>query len=178
MAMTRAGMRKQVIENLAKVAPPGEQFVACVHCETGPSPWLAHLVERIPLVGGVIGIVIYSTRKYYFITLTNSSLVVNRAGRLANKPKEIVVAVPITASPITRIKKGWLLWSSLYFEFPGAAKPTRMNFHRIWNSDVERFIASMPHAVAGAQDFAAFAPIPGQAPYSEPQDAVPTNQSR
>jgi hypothetical protein len=166
-------MRKQVIENLAAVAPPGEHFVACVHCETGPSPWLAHLVERIPVVGPVIGIAIYATRKYYFITLTNSSLVVHRAGRLVNKPKEFVVAVPIAASPIGRIKKGWLLWSSLYFQFPGEAKPTRMNFHRIWNSDVEKFIIAMPHAVAGAEAFAAFAPIPGQA---VAQDAASTEQ--
>lgn len=156
-------MRKQVIENLAQVAPPGEQFVACVHCETGPSPWLAHLVERIPFVGGLLGIVIYSLRKYYFVTLTNSSLVVNRAGRLANKPKEIVFAVPIEASPITRIKKGWLLWSSLYFQFPGEQKPTRLNFHRIWNADVDRFISAMPHAVAGAPETAAFVPMPQQA---------------
>lgn len=173
MPLTRAGMRKQVIENLAQVAPPGEQFVACVHCETGMNPWLAHLLERIPFVGGIIGMVIYAMRDYYFITLTNSSIVVNRAARLRNKPKEIVVALPIGASPISRIKKGWL-WSRMYFQFPGQAKPTRMNFHRIWNSDVERFIIAMPHAVEGAQEFAVYAPVPQQGGF--PQDSLPTQQ--
>ena len=39
---------EQVIENLSQVAPPGEQFIACIHCETGPSPWLNMLFEEIP----------------------------------------------------------------------------------------------------------------------------------
>jgi hypothetical protein len=154
-------MRKQVIENLSQVAPPGEQFVACAHCETGLNPWLAHLAEQIPFVGGVIGIAIYSMRSYYFITLTNTSIVVNRAGRMANRPKEVVVAMPIGTSPIQRIKKG-VVWSRMYFQFPGQEKPTRLNFHRIWNADIDKFIIAMPHAVEGSQDFAAFAPVPQQ----------------
>jgi hypothetical protein len=150
MAIRRAKMREQIIQNLAQVAPPGEQFVACIHCETGPSPWLNILFEEIG--GGLLMLIIQSFRKYYFITLTNSTLVVNRAGRLSNKPKEIVIAIPIGASPITGIKKG-RLWSKLYFQFPDKPKPTRINFSRVWNSDVDRFIAAMPHAVEGAQQF-------------------------
>ena len=174
MALTRAGMRKQVIENLSQVAPPGEQFIACVHCETGLSPWLAHVLERIPFVGGVIGIAIYSMRNYYFITLTNTSLVMHRAARLTNKPKEFVFAVPITSSPITGIKKGWLLWSRMYFTFPGESKPTRLNFHRIWNADVQHFIAAMPHAVEGADQLGAFTSVPGQGSYSP--DSTPSDR--
>ena len=167
-------MRKQVIENLAQVAPPGEQFVACVHVETGPSPWLAHLLERIPFVGGIIGIVIYALRQYYFITLTNTSLVVHRAQRLRNKPKEFVFAVPIADSPISGIKKGWLLWSRMYFRFPGDVKPTRLSFHRIWNADVQHFIHAMPHAVQGAEKFDGVAQIPGQP--NPTADSTPANR--
>ncbi|MEY9927513.1 hypothetical protein ABH926_002147 [Catenulispora sp. GP43] len=174
MALTRAGMRKQVIENLSQVAPPGERFVACVHCETGLSPWLAHVLERIPFVGGLIGIVIYSMRDYYFITLTNTSLVIHRAARVTNKPKEFVFAVPITASPITGIKKGWLLWSRMYFAFPGETKPKRLNFHRIWNSDVQHFITAMPHAVEGAEQLGVPLQVPGQGSYSP--DPAPSDQ--
>lgn len=161
MPLTRAGMRKQVVENLSQVAPPGEQFVACVHVETGISPWLAHVLERIPLVGGLIGIAIYSSRQYYFITLTNTSLVVHRAARLTNRPKEFMFGVPIATSPISDIKKGWLLWSRMHFLFPGDTKPTRLNFHRIWNADVQHFITAMPHAVQGAERFGAPAEVAG-----------------
>ena len=174
MPLTRAGMRKQVVQNLAQVAPPGEVFVACVHVETGMSPWLAHVLERIPLVGGLIGLAIYSSREYYFITLTNTSLVVHRAARLMNRPKEYIFAVPIATSPISGIKKGWVLWSRMWFRFPGDSKPKRLNFHRIWNPDIQHFIAAMPHAVEGAEKFGIGAPVPG--PGLPLGDAVPSDQ--
>lgn len=146
MAVLRSTMRRQVIENLSQVAPPGEQFLACVHTETGPSPWLNILFERVP---GLV-IVIQALRKYYFITLTSGHVVVNRASRLSNRPKEVVIAIPIQAAQFSAIKKG-RVWSRMYFQFPGEPKPTRMNFHRIWNPDIDRFIAQFPHAVDGAQ---------------------------
>ena len=134
MALTRAGMRKQVVENLSQVAPPGEQFVACVHGMTGPSPWIDGMF-------GALGVLItQSMRKYYFVTLTNTSIVVNRSGRIANRPKEIVVALPIQSGTVTRVKKN-PLWSKLYLQFPGEAKPTRIHVHRIWNSDLAAFLA-------------------------------------
>jgi hypothetical protein len=167
MPLTRAGMRNKVIENLSQVAPPGEQFIACVHAETGPSPWLNIVFEQVPF----LVLIVQSMRKYYFITLTNSTIVVNRATRLANRPKEVVAAIPISASPIAGIKKG-RLWSRMYFQFPGEPKVTRINFHRIWNADVDRFIAAMPHAVHGAPATAAFAPLPQQGYYQDPNQPV------
>jgi hypothetical protein len=140
-------MRRQVIENLSQVAPPGEQFLACVHCETGPSPWLNMIFERIPF----LVLIIQMMRKYYFITLTSGHVVFNRASMFSNRPKEVVIAIPVQAAQFSGIKKGqW--WSRMYFQFPGESKPTRMNFHRIWNPDIERFIAQFPHAVDGVQN--------------------------
>ncbi|HEY3873334.1 MAG TPA: hypothetical protein VGM10_33565 [Actinocrinis sp.] len=127
MAITRSGMRKQIIENLSQVAPPGEQFMACLHGMTGPSPWFDNAI-------------IQALRKYYFVTLTNTSVVVNRAGRLANRPKEVVAAIPLQARPVAQVKKG-VLWNKLYIQFPGMPKPTRINVHRIWNADLDRFMA-------------------------------------
>jgi len=146
MALTRAGMRRQVIENLSQVAPPGEQFVACVHGMTGPSPWFDNIIVQ-------------ALRKYYFVTLTNTSVVVNRAGRLANRPKEIVAAIPVQSGAIVGVKKG-MLWGKLYIQFPGQAKATKINVHRIWNADLDRFAAAAG-SVAG---------VPGQgyaAPYNQ-----------
>jgi hypothetical protein len=155
-------MREQVIQNLAQVAPPGEQFIACIHAETGPSPWLNILFEKVPF----LVLIVQAMRKYYFITLTNGHVVVNRAGRMTNRPKEVVVAIPVQADPLSGIKKG-KVWSRLYFQFPGDAKPTRMNFHRIWNADIDRFLAAFPHAADGAQ---------GAAPHQQYQQAIPAQQ--
>ncbi|MBS2965471.1 hypothetical protein KGA66_20635 [Actinocrinis puniceicyclus] len=118
-------MRKQIIENLSAVAPAGEQFACCVHGMTGPSPWIDNIVVQ-------------ALRKYYFVTLTNTSVIVNRAGRMANRPKEIVAVVPVQAGAIVRVKKG-LIWSKLYLMLPGRSKPTKVNVHRRWNKELEQF---------------------------------------
>lgn len=154
MAITRSGMRQQVIENLSLVAPPGEQFVACAHGMTGPSPWLDNLF------GAIGALVMQSFRSYYFVTLTNTSVVVNRAGRVANRPKEIVAAIPLASGPIGEVQKG-KVWGKLYIQFPGEAKATRINVHRLWNADLDQFVAAS----------APFAQIPGQTAPSR-QDAV------
>jgi hypothetical protein len=144
MAVTKAGMRKQVVESLAQVAPPGEQFVACVHGMTGPSPWIDGAF------GAIGALITQSVRKYYFVTLTNTSIVVNRAGRIANRPKEIVLALPLQPGTVTMVKKN-AIWSKLYLQFPGEAKPTKIHVHRIWNADLDAFLATVPVAQIPAQ---------------------------
>jgi hypothetical protein len=146
MPVTKSGMRNKVVETLSQVAPPGEQFVACVHGMTGPSPWVDSLI------GGIGALIMQSFRKYYFVTVTNTSVVVNRAGRIANSPKEIVAVVPLASAPIEGIEKG-ALWGKLYVRFPGEEKATKINVARIWNADLDLF--------AGAA--APYAQIPGQA---------------
>ncbi len=133
MAFTKAGMRKQIIDNLAAVAPAGEQFVTCVHGMTGPSPWFDNLIVQ-------------AFRDYYFVTLTNTSVVVNRAGRLANRPKEIAAVIPVQSGAIARVKKG-MIWSKLYLNFPGQAKPTKVNVHRKWNKELAQFELAATTAV-------------------------------
>lgn len=163
MALTRSGMRKQVIENLSQVAPPGEQFVACAHGMTGPSPWFDNIIVQ-------------ALRKYYFVTLTNTSVVVNRAGRLANRPKEVVAVIPVQSGAITAVKKG-ALWGKLYIQFPGTSKPTKINVHRIWNADLDRFIQAMQATQGQFQQQGQF-PQPGQVPPQGqyPQQGVPQQQ--
>jgi hypothetical protein len=172
VALRRSKMREQVIENLSQVAPPGETFVACLHVETGPSPWLNILFERIPFALLIVALM----RKYYFITLTTGHVVVNKAGMMTNRPKEVVYAIPLQQVQISAIKKG-RIWSRMYMHFPNAAKPTRINFHRVWNPDVDRFIAMFPHALEDASQ----APEPGRDPYVDQlaqrqQQAIPAGQ--
>lgn len=145
MPVTKNGMRNKVIENLSQVAPAGEQFVACVHGMTGPSPWVDGLI------GGLGALIMQSFRKYYFVTVTNTSVVVNRAGRIANSPKEIVAVVPLASGPIEDVQKG-ALWGKLYIRFPGEAKATKINVARIWNADLDQFAgAAAPYAQIPAQ---------------------------
>jgi hypothetical protein len=139
MAIRRAKQKEQVIAKLASVAPPGETFIACVHVETGPSPWLNSLFDEIPFLGLIIAL----TRKLYFLTLTNTSVVVNSANRFTNRPGDVVAAFPRHALPVSRVKRA-TVWSSMYLQFPGDAKPTRLNIHRYWRNELDQLIAVVP----------------------------------
>ncbi|MEY9871892.1 hypothetical protein ABH931_001365 [Streptacidiphilus sp. MAP12-33] len=155
MAIRRAKQKQQVIEKLSQVAPPGETFIACVHVETGPSPWLNAIFDEIPGVGLVVAL----TRKFYFLTLTNTSVVVNTASRWTNRPGDVVGAFPIPSFPVSRIKRA-TVWSSLYVEMTPGAKPTRLNVHRYWRGELDQLLAALPQAQIPAQ---------GGAPVGQPQ---------
>jgi len=152
VAIRRAKQKQQVIEKLQEIAPPGETFEACVHCETGMSPWLAAALDEIPAVGLIIAI----TRRYYFLTLTSQHVVLNSANRFTNRPGDVVGSWPRDAFPISRIKRG-KVWSSAYVQFAGSGKPTRLNIHRFWRSEFDQLIAGTTPAAAapGASDAAA-----------------------
>lgn len=143
MAIRRASQKAQVIEKLSQVAPPGETFIACVHVETGPSPWLNAVFDAIPLVGTVVAL----TRKYYFITLTNTSVVINSASRFTNRPGDVVAAFPIAQFPASQVNRA-TLWSRMYVQFPNESKPSRLNIHRYWRSEFDQLLAALPQAAA------------------------------
>ncbi|HKD96933.1 MAG TPA: hypothetical protein VKB69_04950 [Micromonosporaceae bacterium] len=146
MAIRRSTQKAQVIAALQQVAPPGEQFLACVHCETGPSPWLGILFDEIPF----LGLIVQYMRKFYFITLTNTSVVINTAGRFTNRPGAVVYSFPRNAFPVVSIKRV-TLWSSMYVQLPGSQKPTRMNIARYWRNEFDQLISGLPQAVVPGQ---------------------------
>lgn len=141
MAIRRAKQKQQVIEKLASSAPAGETFIATVHCETGPSPWLNAVFDEIPLVGLIVAL----TRQQYFLTLTNTSVVVNTANRFTNRPGEVVAAFPRHAIPASNVKRA-TVWSKMYLQFPGRPKATRLNIHRYWRGEFDQLIAALPAA--------------------------------
>jgi len=143
MAIRRATQKQQVMAKLASVAPPGEQFVACVHAETGPSPWLNALFDRIPGVGLAVAL----TRKYYFFTLTNTSVVVNSANRWTNRPGEVVASFPRGNFPASNFNRA-AVWSKVYLHFPGSPKPTRLNVHRFWRGELDQLAVAFPVSVS------------------------------
>lgn len=143
MAIRRAKQKQQVMEKLAQQAPAGEQFIACVHTETGPSPWLGALLDEIP----VVGLVVQLSRKFYFFTLTNTSVVVNSASRFTNRPGEVVAVFPRNNVPVSNFNRA-AVWSKFYIQFPGQNKPTRLNIHRYWRQELDQLAQAFP---AGSQ---------------------------
>ncbi len=139
MAIRRAKQKAQVIEKLSQIAPAGETFIACVHTETGPSPWLNAIFDEVPLLGLVVAL----TRKFYFLTLTNTSVVVNSASRFTNRPGDIVAVFPRNAVPVSKVKRA-RVWSSMYLHFPTDPKPRRLNIHRYWRGEFDQLLAAFP----------------------------------
>lgn len=146
MAFRRSKQKQQVIEKLQEIAPPGETFIACVHCETGPSPWLGILFDEVPLVGTIV----FWMRKFYFVTLTNTTVVVNTMNRMTNRPGDVVYSIPREQFQVTAVKRA-AFWSSMYVQFPGQQKPTRLNIDRYWRSEFDQLIAGLPQAQIPAQ---------------------------
>ncbi|MFJ9453821.1 hypothetical protein ACIRST_01970 [Kitasatospora sp. NPDC101447] len=163
MAIRRAKQKAQVIEKLSQVAPPGETFIACVHVETGPSPWLNAVFDEVPLLGLIVAL----TRQFYFLTLTNSSIVVNSASRWTNRPGDVVAVFPRHAFPVSRVKRA-SIWSSMYLQLPTGGKPTRLNIHRYWRAELDQLSTAFP---PGSIDAASqpFELAPQGMPYAAPQ---------
>ena len=143
MAIRRATQKQQVMERLVSIAPPGEHFIACVHAETGPSPWLNALFDRIPFLGLAVSLM----RKYYFFTLTNTSVVVHSASRWTNRPGDVVASFSRHTFPVTKYNRA-AVWSSFFLHFPGTDKPTRLNVHRFWRAELDQLAAAFPTSVA------------------------------
>jgi hypothetical protein len=139
MAIRRAKQKAQVMAKLAASAPAGETFIACVHGETGPSPWLNALFDEVPLLGLIVAL----TRRFYFVTLTNTSVVVNSANRFTNRPGEIVAVFPRAQFPVSRYNRA-AVWSRFYLQLPGSAKPSRINVHRYWRAELDVLAAAFP----------------------------------
>ncbi len=139
MAIRRAKQKAEVIERLSASAPAGETFIACVHGETGPSPWLNAVFDEIPFLGLIVAL----TRRFYFLTLTNTSVVVNSANRFTNRPGEIAAVFPRAEFPVTGYNRA-TVWSKFYLQLPGSAKPTRINVHRYWRNELDALAAAFP----------------------------------
>ncbi|MFF1840015.1 hypothetical protein ACFVXE_38645 [Streptomyces sp. NPDC058231] len=107
----------------------------------GPSPYLMGNL-------GLMGMLLVST---YFITVTNRSIYVHRGPRLNPRPKKLVHVIPLaqTGSLVTRVKRGGS-WNALHLQFPGDAKPTRLNISFHSRDEMERFLKRFPERAVHA----------------------------
>ena len=97
---------------------------------------IAKLSEQAPLI-------VAMTRKFYFVTLTNTSVVVNSANRFTNRPGPVVAAFHRDATPLTGVNRG-NVWSKMHLHFPNTPKPTRLNVHRYWRGEFDQPVAAVP----------------------------------
>ncbi|MER8185363.1 hypothetical protein [Kitasatospora sp. NPDC094015] len=133
MAILKSTMQEQVAQAIAAIEP-NDRPVVTFHTITGPSPWI---MNELGLIGQLFV-------KYYFVTLTERVVVVHRAGRLANRPKELVHVIPLEqARGLVSDVRRRTLWSSLRFQFPGEAKPTRLNVARYWRTELDQFVPGL-----------------------------------
>ena len=150
MAIRKAKMKEQVVAKLSAEAPAGEQFIACVHSETGPSPYLNALFDEVPFLGLIVAL----SRKMYFFTLTNTSVVVHSANRWNNRPGEIVASWPRDQFPVSKYNRG-AVWSKFFVEMPGGSKPVRLNVHRYWRAELDQLAQAFPPSAGGTGTMAA-----------------------
>jgi hypothetical protein len=83
--------------------------------------------------------------KSYFLTVTDRSIYVHSGPRLKNRPQNLVHVIPRDQAVglVTRVKRG-RTWNALYLQFPGNAKPTRLNVSFHSRDDLEDFLKKFP----------------------------------
>ncbi|MET9804379.1 hypothetical protein [Streptomyces sp. NPDC006368] len=130
MAIKKATIQEQVAAAIAQ-ANPGDRPLVTIQAVAGPSVWLMSML-------GLIG---QAFLTYYFITVTEQSVVIHKASRMSNRPQEIEFALPPAqvAGMIGDVKRN-AIWSSFRFQLPGRPQPTRMNVHRIWRAEMDQLL--------------------------------------
>jgi hypothetical protein len=138
MPIRTAKDKSRAIAELSAMVPDGERFIACLQAETGPrSRFYAHALDPIPAFG--LAMVLFRT--FYFFTLTDDSVVVNRAARWTNRPGERVVTFPSGAVPVSNYKPS-APWPAFGILFPGAAAPVTLNVHPMWRAELDQLAAA------------------------------------
>jgi hypothetical protein len=99
------------------------------------------IFDEVPILGTVV----YWMRKFYFVTLTNTTVVVNSMNRMTNRPGDVVYSIPREQFQVTAVKRA-SLWSSMYVVFPGEQKPTRLNIDRYWRGEFDALVGNLPQA--------------------------------
>ncbi|MFJ1754466.1 hypothetical protein [Kitasatospora sp. NPDC088134] len=154
MAIRKSTMQEQVAAAIAAIEP-NDRPVTTFHTITGPSPWL---MNELGLIGQLFV-------KYYFVTLTERVVVVHKASRMSNRPKELVHVIPLdqARASISDVRRN-TLWSSLRFQLPGEPKPTRLNIGRYWRAEMDVFTAGLLGGGPGVPPQGQPVPNPYQTP--------------
>ena len=140
MPIRRVQDKAKATAKLSGMVPAGQRFVACLQAETGPrSRFYSRVLDPIP----GLGLAMVLARKFYFFTLTDSSVLVNSAARWSNQPGGVIAAFPRDAFPASNYDKS-AEWRAFALRFPGAARPTRLSVHPMWDAELDQLAAAFP----------------------------------
>jgi hypothetical protein len=137
MAVRKDTIKKQANEMVVQALQPGEQIVSGVYAITGPSPWL---MNQLGLLGQFFV-------DYYYVAVTQQQIVFVKMNRLSNRPKEIAFTAPLQSVQISDYRRN-AMWSSFRYNVPTAAKPLRLNVHRIWRQELDALVGAFGVPVA------------------------------
>lgn len=137
MAVRKETIKKQANEMVAQALQPGEQIVSGVYAITGPSPWL---MNQLGLLGQFF-------IDYYYVAVTQQQVIFVKMNRMSNRPKEIAFTAPLQSVQITDYRRN-AMWSSFRYNVPTAAKPLRLNVHRIWRQELDALAGAFGVPVA------------------------------
>jgi hypothetical protein len=131
MAVRKETIKKQANEVVAQALQPGEQIVSGVYAITGPSPWL---MNQLGLLGQFFV-------DYYYIAVTQQQVIFVKMNRMSNRPKGIAFTAPVQSVRISDYHRN-AMWSSFRYNVPTAAKPLRLNVHRIWRQELDALVGA------------------------------------
>jgi hypothetical protein len=137
MAVRKETIKKQANEMVAQALQPGEQIVSGVYAITGPSPWL---MNQLGLLGQFF-------IDYYYVAVTQQQIIFVKMNRMSNRPKEIAFTAPLQSVQISDYRRN-AMWSSFRYNVPTAAKPLRLNVHRIWRQELDALAGAFGVPVA------------------------------
>lgn len=131
MAFRKKKILEQVQQKLVEVGPPGEQFNGAFLAITGPSPW----VDSLPYVR----LVMVFLRRYYFVVLTNTSIVLIAASKWTGRPTTLVSAEQFHTAEFSGLEIN-PLWSKVFYRLPGTPTVERLNVHRQWRTEMDELV--------------------------------------
>jgi hypothetical protein len=131
MAVRKETIKKQANEMVLQALQPGEQIVSGVYAITGPSPWL---MNQLGLLGQFF-------IDYYYVAVTQQQVIFVKMNRISNRPKEIAFTTPLQSVRVSDYKRS-AMWSSFRYNVPTAAKPLRLNVHRIWRQELDALVGA------------------------------------
>jgi hypothetical protein len=137
MAVRKETIKKQANEMAARALQPGEPIISGVYAITGPSPWL---MNQLGLLGQLFV-------DYYYVAVTPQQIIFVKMNRVSNRPKEIAFTAPLQSVRIADYNRA-TLWSSFKYHTPTAAKPLRLNVHRIWRQELDALVGAFGVPVA------------------------------
>ena len=136
MAGRKQKIQEQFAQALAPILEPGEQVVAGVMSQTGPSPWLA----------GAFGIVIMLLMgaRWYFVAATGKRMIVMKASMLSGRPKGLAWADPLGSFTLHDVVTDAKVWQSFKLSRPGVHEAIRFNVSKIiWKDEYLKLVSAL-----------------------------------